>query len=74
MFAKFRENVKIRLFNLKLTYSQLGAMSGMAESTIKGFMCGATDSRRIAERIADSLNCILIYSDGIYDIKDKEET
>lgn len=72
MFADFRENVKTRLTEKKLTYSQLGVKTGIAESTIKSFMCGVNDSRRIAERIADALDCILIYSNGIYEIKDKE--
>lgn len=72
MFVKFRENIKARLSQKKITYSQLGEMAGIAESTIKGFMCGANDSRRVAERIADALGCVLIYNNGIYEIKDKE--
>lgn len=68
MFGIFRENVKKILYDKKLTYSQLSNMSGLAESTIKCFMCGANDSRRTAERIADTLNCKIIYSNGIYEL------
>lgn len=74
MFTDFRENVKILLSESRLTYSQLSSMSGIAESTIKCFMCGANNSRRIAERIADALNCELVYSNGIYKIITKENT
>jgi transcriptional regulator with XRE-family HTH domain len=73
LFGVFRKNVKKVLYNKKLTYSQLSDMAGLAESTIKCFMCGATDSRRTAERIADALNCELVYSNGIYLINEKED-
>lgn len=56
-----------------MTYLRLSDKTGIAESTIKGFMCGANDSRRIAERIADALNCELVYSNGIYLINEKED-
>lgn len=72
MFGKFRENVKKILSETKLTYSQLADMSGIAESTIKCFMCGANDSRRVAEKIADVIDCDLVYSNGIYSIVLKE--
>lgn len=55
MFQIFRENVKKRLSENKLTYSRLSIDTGIAESTIKCFMCGANDSRRIAEKIADEI-------------------
>ena len=74
MFTDFRENVKNLLSDRKLTYSQLSSMSGIAESTIKCFMCGANDSRRIAEHIVDALNCELVYSNGIYKVITKENT
>ena len=74
MFSDFRKSVKTILSEKNLTYSQLGTMTGTTESTIKCFMCGASDSRRIAERIADALNCELFYSNGIYLINAKEET
>lgn len=73
MFDVFRESVKKFLHDEKLTYSQLSTISGLAESTIKCFMCGANDSRRTAERIADTLNCRIIYSNGIYELAKKEE-
>lgn len=71
MFTIFRENVKLMLDTNKLTYSQLSVKSGVAESTIKCFMCGANDSRRTAERIADALDCNLIYSNGVYSLSKK---
>ena len=68
MFDKFRTNVKKNLSLQGLTYSQLSEKSGIAESTIKCFMCGANDSRRIAEKIADVLDYDLVYSNGVYNI------
>ena len=73
MFEDFRKSVKIILSKKKLTYSQLGTMTGTTESTIKCFMCGANDSRRIAEQIADALNCELVYSNGNHTIKEPRE-
>ena len=69
MFDGFRENVKKMLKLRKLTYSQLGEMTGLAVSTIKCFMCGANDSRRIAEKIADALNLKLVYQNDKYTIE-----
>ena len=68
MFDEFRQNVKILAKERNLTYAQIAEKSGVEESTIKCFMCGANDSRRIAEKIADVLNIILIYSNGEYRI------
>lgn len=68
MFAEFRTNVKNVLSSKGMTYSQLSEKTGIAESTIKCFMCGANDSRRIAEKIADALDCNLVYRNGIYNI------
>ena len=68
MFSKFRQNVKECLKLEKLTYSQLADISGIAESTIKCFMSGANDSRRIAERIADALGKTLVYNNGVYQL------
>lgn len=66
MFLEFRQNVKESLKSKKMTYCQLADKSGIAESTIKCFMCGASDSRRIAEQIADALGKKLVYSNGVY--------
>lgn len=68
MFDVFRQNVKKLAKERKLTYAQIAEKSGVEESTIKCFMCGANDSRRIAEKIADVLNIKLIYSNGEYKI------
>lgn len=70
MFENFRENVKNILSKNRLTYSKLSEKSDLAESTIKCFMCGANNSRRIAEKIADTLDCKMIYSNGIYEISE----
>ena len=74
MFDIFRQKVKTLLKARGLTYSQLAQKSSTAESTIKGFMCGASDSRRVAERIANSLGCTLQYENGKYLLIDKEDT
>ena len=66
MFDTFRQNVKRLAKERNLTYAQIAEKSGVEESTIKCFMCGANDSRRIAEKIADVLNISLIYSNGEY--------
>lgn len=73
LFSKFRQDVKILLHDNNMTYSQISEKTGIAESTIKCFMCGASDSRRIAECISDVLDCELVYSNGSYMIKDKKE-
>ena len=57
-----------------LTYAQLAKTANIAESTIKCFMCGASDSRRVAEKIANSLGYALQYENGIYTLVNKEET
>ena len=79
MFLNFRQEVKAMLRrNINVhsgisNYSQLAEKTGVEESTIKGFMCGASDSRRIAEKIADALDFDLVYSNGVYTIRSKEE-
>lgn len=74
MFDKFRENVKVLLKQDKLTYAKLAQMTNLAESTIKGFMCGANDSRRVAEKIANSFDCALRYESSEYVLISKEDT
>lgn len=73
MFDTFRQNVKRLAKERNLTYAQIAEKSGVKESTIKAFMCGATDSRRVAEKIADVLNISLIYSNGEYKIINERE-
>lgn len=74
MFNTFRQSVKSLLKARELTYAQLSKKSEIAESTIKCFMCGASDSRRVAEKIANSLGCALQYENGIYMLINKEDT
>lgn len=69
MFDDFRESVKDLLASKKLTYSELSKQTGLATSTIKCFMCGANDSRRIAEKIADALSLKLVYQNDKYTIE-----
>lgn len=68
MFDNFREYVKLLLKEKKMTYLQLSLASNIPESTIKCFMSGANDSRRIAEKIADSLGITFTYSNQQYRI------
>lgn len=73
MFKTFRQDVKARLKEKQLTYAQLGAKASIAESTIKCFMCGASDSRRVAEKIACVLDCALRYENDEYRLVSKED-
>ena len=67
MFDNFRHIAKVMAKEKNLTYAQIASMSGLEESTIKCFMCGANDSRRVAEKIADALGMSLIYSNATQD-------
>lgn len=73
LFKTFRQDVKATLKEKQLTYAQLGAKTSIAESTIKGFMCGASDSRRVAEKIANALDCVLQYKNNEYLLINKED-
>ena len=66
---KICEDIRNILKEKNITYAQLGTYTGLSESTIKRFMCGADDSRRVAEKIADALNFTLVYSKGVYSIE-----
>lgn len=55
------------------TYAQMAAIAGIEESTIKCFMCGANDSRRIAEKLADVLGISILYKDGEFIAVEKTE-
>lgn len=75
MFEEFRQDAKVLAKEQKLTYAMIASKVGVEESTIKCFMCGANDSRRIAEKIADALGKSLVYCDGKYSIlTETEET
>lgn len=73
MFTNFRQYVKNELKVRGITYAALSQMTNVAENTIKCFMCGRDDSRRIAEKIADALGISLIYSNQTYEVNNKEE-
>lgn len=68
MFDEFRQNVKTIAKSRHLTYAKIAEKSGVKESTIKAFMCGTTDSRRVAENIADVLEVKIVYCNGDYSI------
>ena len=69
MFTKFRLNVKEELKKRQWNYAKLGEQANISESTVKYFMCGASNSRRVAEKIADALDCKLNYCKGLYTIE-----
>ena len=73
MFDEFRQNIKTIAKSRHLTYAQIAEKSGLKANTIRSFMCGVDDSRRIAENIADVLNISLIYSNGEYKIINERE-
>lgn len=55
------------------TYAKMAGIAGIEESTIKCFMCGANDSRRIAEKLADVLGISILYKDGEFIAVEKTE-
>lgn len=64
MFDEFRQNVKRIAKEQGLTYAKIAKSAGIEESTIKSFMCGASSSRRIAEKLADALGIAILYKNG----------
>lgn len=72
LFNNFRQYVKESLKEKGITYAELSTLTGIKESTIKCFMCGRDDSRRIAEKIADVLEVSLVYSNQVYTVSDKK--
>lgn len=69
MFTEFRQLAKAVAKEKNLTYAVIANRAELEECTIKSFMCGANDSRRTAEKIADVLGILLIYSGGKYTCK-----
>lgn len=68
MFNEFRQSVKELAKDKKMTYAQMAKIAGIEESTIKAFMCGANDSRRTAENLADVLGVKIVYHNGTYNV------
>lgn len=68
MFVEFRQIVKKFLDDKGLNYRQLASMTHLSESTIKCFMSGANDSRRVAEKITDALSLKMIYSNNTFTV------
>lgn len=64
MFDTFRQAVKKRAKDIGYTYARMAEMAEIDEGTIKQFMCGANESRRIAEKLADVLGMAILYQDG----------
>lgn len=73
MFDNFRQVVKKMAKDKNLTYSGLAKLAKVEESTIKCFMCGANNSRRIAEKLADVLGISILYKDGEFIAVEKTE-
>lgn len=73
MFTSFRQNVKSMLKEKKMTYADVAKKANLSEGTIKLFMCGDNDSRRVAEKIADVLEMGMIYSSGVYELEKTEK-
>lgn len=73
MFENFRQHVKRLLKEKGMTYANLSTLTGIKESTIKCFMCGRDDSRRIAEKIADCFEMSLVYRSQTYAVLEAEE-
>ena len=71
LFSDFRHYVKSELKKRGITYAELSSLTELKESTIKCFMCGRDDSRRIAEKIADALGVSLVYRNRIYRVDEK---
>ncbi len=72
MFDEFRQNAKALAKEKGLTYALMAKLTGVEESTIKCFMCGASNSRRIAEKLADVLEVKIVYSNGTYKISNQK--
>ncbi len=64
MFDTFRQIVKERAKAAGYTYAKMAEIADIDEGTIKQFMCGANDSRRVAEKLADVLELSILYRDG----------
>ena len=73
MYTEFRQYAKEKLKEKGLTYAQVAARANMVEGSVKLFMCGASDSRRVAEIIADAIGCKLEYSHGVYTVADESK-
>lgn len=56
MYEVFRGEVAKEKKIRKLTNSDLAEMTGIKESSLKAFMCGARDSERTARAIAKALD------------------
>lgn len=66
MFEKLIDYAKSELKIRGITYAQLAETINVSENSIKCFMCGRNTSHKIAERIADLLDCKLVYSNNEY--------
>lgn len=73
MFEEFRQKAKDFLKEKKMTYRQLSDETGLAESTIKCFMSGATDSRKVAECIANALGKKILFHSGCFYLVDQQK-
>lgn len=51
MYDEFRHFAKENLKSKRMTYYKLAKKIGFTESTIKCFMCGANNSRRLLKKL-----------------------
>lgn len=66
MFTELKKEIRAILCDECMTYLQLSEKAGVSEGTIKNFMCGISNSPRVAACIADALDRDLVYSRGTY--------
>ncbi len=68
MFDEFRKSVKGILKQQHISYAKLSEVINVSERTVARFMCGATNNRQTAEKIADALGLLMQYNNGKYKI------
>lgn len=73
MFTEFRQIAKDEFAKRGMSYAQVADKLKLSEGSIKSFMCGMNESRRVAEAIADMLGYQLVYSNGVYNIADESK-
>ena len=73
MFTEFRQIAKDEFAKRGMSYAQVADKLKLSEGSIKSFMCGMNESRRVAEKLADVLKIKLVYSNGTYQILDSSE-
>ena len=73
LFSEFRKEVKAYLRDNNLIYRDIAEKSKLSTGTIKCFMCGANNSRRLAEKITDTLGLKMLYFNGKYYLSENKQ-